>query len=242
MSTDRSNSYQRSGYGRRYPKKELEPLLLDGSASISSLHPCKDDPARVTLFVDRRRLGRILLDTKGDHQLKVGTPWTEDLAETLHDELAQGNAYRAGIRILVKRAKSGKELGRKLKEYGYERDAIEWTIDRLTELQVLDDENYARMVVRNQLARKPAGRRLLEGKLREKGIETSLITLVLDEALEERDTLADARKLAQSAARSISDRHEPEVRIRRITGRLARRGFDFDVIRKVVDELKLKST
>lgn len=239
MSTERSNSYHRGRYGSRYPKKELEPLLLDGSALISSLHPCKDDPARVTLFVSRRRLGRILLDTKGDHQLQVGTPWTEELAEKLHDELAQGNAYRAGIRILTKRAKSGKELGRKLKQYGYEPDAIEWTIHRLTELQVLDDENYARMVVRSQLARKPAGRRLLEGKLREKGIETNLISLVLDEALEDRDTLEDARKLAQAAARSISDRHEPDVRKRRITGRLARRGFDFDIIRKVIDELKL---
>lgn len=238
------STYPRNSYGarNRYRKKEIEPLPLDGSALISSLHPCKDDPARVTLFVDRRRIGRILLDTKGDHRLEVGTPWTESLAATLGDELSRGNAYRAGIRILTKRAKSGKELGRKLKEYGYEPAAIEWTIERLTELQVLDDENYARMVVRNQLARKPAGRRLLVGKLREKGIESSLIDSVLDEALEDRDTLADARKLAQSAARSISDRHEPEVRIRRITGRLARRGFDFDVIRKVVDELKLRST
>jgi regulatory protein len=238
MSTYRRNSYGNRG---RYPKKDLEPLLLDGSAHITSLHPCKDDPARVTLFVDRRRLGRILLDTKGDQKLEVGTPWTEDLAATLADELARGNAYRAGIRILTKRAKSGKELGRKLKEYGYEPEAIAWTIERLTELQVLDDENYARMVVRSQLSRKPAGRRLLEGKLREKGIEGGIVSMVLDEALEERDVVADARKLAQSAARSISDRHEPEVRIRRITGRLARRGFDFDVIRKVVDELKLRS-
>jgi len=229
-----------SQYRRRGSQKPLEPLLLDGSASVSSLHPCKDDPARVTLFVDRRRLGRITLETKADHQIEVGTPWTKDLSASLVEELARGNAYRAGIRILTKRAKSGKELGRKLKEYGYEPAAIEWTVDRLTDLQVLDDTNYARMVVRNQLARKPAGRRLLEGKLREKGIETTIVNLVLDEALEDRDIVGDARKLAQSAARSISDRYEPEVRVRRITGRLARRGFDFDIIRKVVDELKLK--
>jgi len=239
MSSSSGKPYSKRGYGNRYPKKPLDPLPLDGSASITSLHPCKDDPARVTLFVNRRRLGRILLDTKADHQLKIDTPWTQDLADALNDELAQGNAYRAGIRILTKRAKSAKELARKLKEYGYEPNAIAWTVERLTELQVLDDENYARMVVRAQLARKPAGRRLLSGKLYEKGIDSSLIDLVLDEALEERDTMADARKLAQSAARSISDRHEPDVRKRRITARLARRGFDFDVIRKAVDELKL---
>lgn len=95
------------------------------------------------------------------------------------------------------------------------------------------------MVVRSQLSRKPAGRRLLAGKLREKGIEQSIIDTVLDEALEDRDPIEDARKLAGQAARSISDRHEAGVRKRRITGRLARRGFDFDVIRKVVDELDL---
>jgi regulatory protein len=226
---------------RRTRTKEPEPLPLDGSAKISAMRPCRDDPARVTLFVDRRRLGRITLDSKGDHHIEVGTPWTETLSMALADELAQGNAYRAAIRILTKRAKSGRELGRKLKEYGYEPDAIEWAIERLTELQVLDDEQYARVVVRNQLARKPAGRRLLAGKLREKGIEGGIINQVLDEALDERDPVADARKLAQSAARSISDRHAPDVRIRRITGRLARRGFDFDVIRTVVDELDLKS-
>ena len=229
-----SNRYRRSA-----SKKSLEPLPLDGSARITSLHPCKDDPARVTLFVDRRRLGRISLDTKADLKLAVDTPWTQDLAEALAEELDRGNAYRAAIRILTKRAKSAKELGRKLKEYGYTTEAIQWSTERLIELQVLNDENYARMVVRNQLARKPAGRRLLVGKLREKGIESSIIDLVLDEALEERDPLADARKLAQSAARSISDRYEPEVRKRRITGRLARRGFDFDTIRVVVDELDL---
>ena len=224
---------------RRAPKKELEPLPLDGSATITAMRPCRDDPARVTLFVNRRRLGRITIETKTDQRLEVDTPWTQSLADALCDELAQGNAYRAAINILTKRAKSSVELGRKLKEYGHEQAAIEWATARLIELQVLNDEAYARVVVRNQLARKPAGRRLLTGKLREKGIESEIINRVLDELLEDRDMLGDARKLAAQAARSISDRHEPEVRKRRITGRLARRGFDFDTIRKVVDELDL---
>jgi regulatory protein len=159
--------------------------------------------------------------------------------DALREELDRGNAYRAAVRILTKRAKSSGELRRKLREYKYESDAIEWSIGRLTELGVLNDEEYARMVVRSQLSRRPAGRRLLSGKLREKGIEQSIADRVLEEMLEDRDSLADARKLAQQAARSISDRHDREVRVRRITGRLARRGFDFDVIRRVMDELDL---
>ena len=222
-----------------YPKPEPEPIPLDGSARITSIRPCRDDPARVTLQVNRRRIGRVLIETKAEHGLEVGTVWTEALAEALGEELNRGNAYRAAVRILTKRAKSSGELRRKLREYKYESDAIEWAIDRLLELSVLDDEAYAAMVVRSQLIRKPAGRRLLSGKLRDKGIEQGIIDRVLDEALNDRDPVEDARKLAQQAARSISDRHEPEVRIRRITGRLARRGFDFDVIRRVVGELEL---
>ncbi len=215
------------------------PIPLDGTASITSLRGCPDDPARVSIRVNRQRVGRVLIETKVEHALEVGTIWDERLAMALAEELNRGNAYRAAVRILTKRAKSSGELRRKLREYKYESDAAEWAIGRLVELGVLNDEEYARMVVRSQLSRKPAGRRLLSGKLREKGIEQNLIDRVLDEALEDRDTLADARKLAQQAARSISERHPSEVRVRRITGRLARRGFDFDVIRKVVDELKL---
>tara|TARA_A100000171_G_scaffold2906_1_gene2592 strand:+ start:7046 stop:7735 length:690 start_codon:yes stop_codon:yes gene_type:complete len=223
----------------RKPRPEPEPIPLDGSASITSIRACPDDPVRVSLRVSKQQVGRVLLETKVKHRLEVGTPWTEELAEALRTELDQGNAYRAAVRILTKRAKSSGELRRKLREYKYEADAIEWSIERLIELGILNDEEYARMVVRSQLSRKPAGRRLLSGKLREKGINQSISDRVLDEMLEDRDTLDDARKLAQQAARSISDRHDRDVRVRRISGRLARRGFDFDVIRKVVDELDL---
>lgn len=223
----------------RYPKPPPEPIPLDGSASITSIRACPDDPARVSIRVNRQRVGRVLIETRAGHGLEVGTAWTAQLAHALREELEQGNAYRAAVRILTKRAKSSGELRRKLREYGHGADAIDWTLARLAELGVLDDEQYAHMVVRSQLSRKPAGRRLLAGKLREKGIEQSIIDRVLDEQLGDRDLLGDARKLARQAARTISDRHESEVRKRRITGRLARRGFDFDVIRTVVDELDL---
>ena len=218
---------------------EPEPIPLDGSATITSIRACADDPARVSLCVNHQRVGRVLLNTKLELKLEVGTPWTAPLAEALREELDRGNAYRAAVRILTKRAKSSGELRRKLREYRYESEAIEWSITRLTELGILNDEEYARTVVRSQLSRKPAGRRLLAGKLREKGIDQATTDLVLDEMLEDRDTIADARKLAQQAARSISVRYERDIRVRRISGRLARRGFDFDVIRKVVDELDL---
>lgn len=223
----------------RKSRPETEPIPLDGSASITSIRVCPDDPVRVSLRVSKQQVGRVLHETKVKHRLEVGTPWTEELAEALRTELDQGNAYRAAVRILTKRAKSSGELRRKLREYKYDTDAIDWSIERLLDLGILNDEEYARMVVRSQLSRKPAGRRLLSGKLREKGINQSISDRILDEMLEDRDTLDDARKLAQQAARSISGRHDRDVRIRRISGRLARRGFDFDVIRKVVDELDL---
>ena len=223
--------------GRR--KQPPEPLPLDGSVSITSLRGCSDDPARVNLCVNRRLLGRILIETMSDHGLSVGDAWTAELDSSLSEELERGNAYRAGLRVLSKRAKSAMLLERKLREFGYQRDAIDWSINRLIEFGFLDDEKYAEMLVRSVLLGKPAGRRLLEGKLRQAGIEQGIITRVLDEMLEDRDPLDDARKLGARAARSISERYEPEVRRRRIAGRLARRGFAYPVIRAVLEELKI---
>ena len=224
---------------RRYARsKPKEPIPLDGSAAISSMRICSDDPARISLCVNRQHVGRLLIETKAKHELQVGTPWTGELAAELKPELDRGNAFRAAVRILTKRAKSGEELRRKLREYKYEPEGIEWSINRLTELGILNDEEYARAVVRSQLRRKPAGRRFLSGKLREKGIHPSVSDVVLDELLEERDPYEDALEIAQKASRTISAKLEPEVRHRRISGRLARRGFDFDVIRRVLEELE----
>ncbi|MDF1870435.1 MAG: RecX family transcriptional regulator, partial [Phycisphaerales bacterium] len=74
-------------------------------------------------------------------------------------------------------------------------------------------------------------------KLRQKGIDQSIIAQTLDEELKDHDPYQDALTLARRSARSLASR-EPEVRQRRLIGRLARRGFDHDIVRRVVKQIE----
>jgi len=53
---------------------------------------------------------------------------------------------------------------------------------------------------------------------------------------ESTDSLAIARKLAQKKAASLR-RLDPMVARRRLAGMLARRGFEYDVVKPVIDEV-----
>lgn len=219
------------------PQVNLKRLTSDGSEKITGLPICRDDPARVTVIVSSKRIGRILIETKTKHKLTKGTRWTIELQDALHEELTRQNALRSAMRMLTLSARSKVDLERSLIGRSHPREAAVWAVEKMDAMGALDDELFAAALVRRELVRKPAGRRLLESKLRAKGVSDEITRRVIDEALEERDPYEDAMKIAVRAARAMSDTLEQEKKYRRLTGKLARRGFDADVVRRVVREV-----
>jgi regulatory protein len=225
------------GYRKNFKARKPIPsdIPTDGSASITSLRPCTDQPDQLSVRVDRVLMGRISISTKSKHRLQIGDAWTEDLASLLHTELSRSRAYRSATRMLGARAKSAQDLKRALQRKGNDPEAIDYAIHRLTELGILNDREYAGMKARSIIRSKPAGRRFIEAKLREKGIESSIIRETLDEELEDSDPKAEALNLARRMHRSLASNPDPEVRKRRLIGRLSRRGFDHDAVRRAVE-------
>lgn len=116
------------------------------------------------------------------------------------------------------------------KEYG-EAD-VDATIERLTELGLLDDRRYAQRFVETRLATKPISRRHLFEQLKGHGLSDADI----DEALalvEEETERENALAVAQKFARQFSAL-EPEKRRERVLLRLQARGFSYDVARRAV--------
>ena len=225
-------------YSKRLPPQvNLKRLANDGSEKITGLPICRDDPARVTVIVSSKRIGRILIETKNKHKLVKGMRWTLELHEALFEELSRQNALRSALRMLTLSARSRIDLERSLIGRSHPRDAAVWAVEKMDAMGALDDELFAAGLVRRELIRKPAGRRLLESKLRAKGVSDEITRRVIDEALDERDPYEDAMKIAVRAARAMSNTLEREKKYRRLTGKLARRGFDADIVRRVVDEV-----
>jgi len=225
---------------RAYRSRKPTPseIPTDGTAVITSLRACSDQPDQLTVRVNRCLMGRISFSTKARHRLAIDTPWTQELSQELHTELTRSRAYLSAARMLGARAKSAFELKQSLRRKGNDPEAIDWAVNRLLELGLINDTEYATMAARSIIRAKPAGRRFIEAKLRTKGIDRQIITETLDEQLENRDPYEDALKLAERMSRSLTQTLEPEVRKRRLAGRLARRGFEFDVVRRVVETIE----
>lgn len=141
--------------------------------------------------------------------------------------------YAYGLRLLSYRARSEREVVDRFRQRGAEADAIASVVDRLRVGGLLDDEEFAHAWVESRRRAAPRGNRLLQQELVRKGVARPHIEAALSE---ETDTLALARAAASKKARSLADAAE-EVFVRRLTDFLLRRGFDYDVVPKVVREL-----
>lgn len=222
---------------RHRGKRTADDVPADGSVRVSSLRPCRDDPSRVSVRVDGVLMGRLDRETCTDAGLESGVPWTHTLDERLGPLLARSRVLRGATRLLAARDRSSAELARALSRRGHTRDQIDWAIERLRERGVLDDASYAARRARSLAASKPMGRRYMESKLRQRGLGDAEIRPAVEEALEGVDMEESALRLARRAAASMPNSLEHASRIRRLSGRLARRGFEPDLVRRVVDEV-----
>lgn len=144
------------------------------------------------------------------------------------EDRARGSA----LSLLAARPYSRADIAGRLTRKGFEADTIERVLDALERVDLLNDRALAGAMVRSELSRKPAGRRLLETKLRQKGVPAEVAADEIRAGLADRDAAADCEALLRRRARSFSDDIEPAAAMRRLLGLAARRGFESDVARE----------
>jgi len=135
-------------------------------------------------------------------------------------------------KLLSRRAYTRLGMARKLAGKG-EPENAEIVLDRLTESGYLDDRAFAQNYIQSRFASHPSGRRLLEMKLRAKGIPTTAIREALDEIEPEAEE-AVAQNLAKKKAATLKNL-KPTARKKRIFQFLINRGFSPKIAGKFSD-------
>jgi regulatory protein len=155
----------------------------------------------------------------------------------------------AAVRFLEARPRSVAEVRRRLRGSGYPPPLIDAAVARLEELGFLDDETFARSWVESRDRARPRGERALRSELLGKGIDRTVVDLVLAERRGEGEPRTDgaeapvdvdetaARWLIARHARSLGRVTDPRVRRQRAYALLARNGFDPDVAGRVAHDL-----
>jgi regulatory protein len=187
---------------------------------------------RARVFVDGEFWAEIDADVAAERGLCEGVALSlEELSEArVAGERAL--AMNRALRLLGYRARSEKELRDRLRRYGYGEETVGSVVGRLKELGYLDDEEFARLAVREK-ARQYGPRRVL-GELRKSGVEAQLAQDVVGEEFAGRSELEEA----SSAAARRYNRGGSSAEARRVYGFLMRRGYSAEVCAEVAREYR----
>jgi len=141
------------------------------------------------------------------------------------------------LRLLTDRARSRAELAERLAKKGYSAEIAERVLDRLTEVGLVNDADFAQQWVHSRHTYSGKGKRALALELRRKGIGQDDAAEALAQ-IDSEDERARATELVAKKLRTVSA-DDRDRAVRRLVSMLARRGFPqgmaFEVVKEQLD-------
>lgn len=202
---------------------------------ITDIQVQKKHPSRRSIFLDGKFFCGVSDEVAVKFHLKCGMEIDEDeLKELLYaEEFSKAKNYT--YRILARRMYTTKEIRNKLVERGYVDEVIQDAIATLERYGYLNDRTYAEEWIQSRMRSKPKGKIALRQELERKGIEKSIIEGALSRAFDESKEADMALELARRKVRSYSG-DDPAAVKRKLQGFLLRRGFDYEMVRDVIEQ------
>ncbi|HEY7756560.1 MAG TPA: regulatory protein RecX [Actinomycetota bacterium] len=138
--------------------------------------------------------------------------------------------HERALRLLSVRPRSRRELERRLVRAGFEPTEVREELERLEAVGLVDDRAFAQQVLEHELAVRGSGRRAIVSRLAAKGVDRATIESTLADLPAEADE-DRAGELALGRLPRLAGLPREQA-YARLTGFLARRGYDADVARR----------
>jgi regulatory protein len=200
---------------------------------ITGIVPSPDKPGHVVILVDGVPFATV------PEQAAAGlTPGQESpgaAADPRKAREAAEKTYERALRLLSFRARSARELEKRLIEKGEPREHVTTAIERLTSSGLLDDARFAEAKARSGIVGKPRSRRRIEQDLARKGVSRDVADAAIRQVMTEEgtDESAVAERAARKKLRSLSGLAPAEQR-QKLYAFLARQGYSPDVARRAL--------
>lgn len=143
--------------------------------------------------------------------------------------------YTLAVLALTRRPRSEKELRDTLTKKKAPEEIIQRVLQTLREQQFVNDEEFARWWVEQRTRFRPKSDRVIKFELRQKGINDEIVEHVFSQR--------GTAELDSTKAKELVERRLPrmaalskEEQYQKLAGFLARRGFDWDTIKKTLQK------
>lgn len=144
----------------------------------------------------------------------------------------EAQAKDACLRLLTDRARSRSELEKKLISRGFETEIITRALDRLQEIGLIDDADFANQWVHSRHTYSGKGKKALAVELRLKGVDQDIAS----EALSQIDSADERERAAELVRRKLRNKpvEDRDKVMRRLVAMLARKGYSAGMSYEVV--------
>ena len=202
---------------------------------ITSLQPQANNAERTSIFVDGRFFMGVSTLIVLKMELRINQVLSPAQVKQLEQEEALQKAVDRGMNFLSFRPRSREEVRRYLKRKETPAELIDMVIERLTQMDLINDETFAEFWIESRERFRPKGAQAIKSELKMKGIKREVIDEVVTGEQDEDLALRAGRKKAESLLRQPEMDH---TTFRTKLGPfLQRRGFSYAVTKHAVQQL-----
>ncbi len=230
---------------KKIKNSSKEATFKDGFFIITDIKQAVKNQNRANIFVNGKYRFSLDIFQLTQLNIKVGSKFTKTEIENLEQQSEFGKLYALALNYCLMRPHSKKEisdylwkktLNRKLKnrktgefyeKKGVSKISVEQVLNRLIEKKYIDDEKFAKFWVENRNQRKGSSIKKLKSELFSKGVSSDIIEQVLSES--NRNDEDEIQKIIAKKAKKYTDEQK-------LIAYLARQGFSFDEIKKVISK------
>ena len=187
---------------------------------------------RANIYLDGRFFCGMQSVTVVSNHLAVGTEISEEELGEIQRQSETNVAFDKCVAKLSVRMRSKKELTNFLKEKGFLPEVIQECMKKLEEYGYVNDLEFAKELVRSYPS---LGRKMLQQKLSQKGVDVETIS----QALSQLDGETQKETAIVVAKKFIKSRSNAKNLREKLMRHLAYKGFDYEIICFVLDDLAL---
>ncbi len=176
--------------------------------------------------------------------LDSGLRKNDEIDEKQKEELIRKNSFfeikNAAFRFLSRRLHSARELHIKLTQKKFDKELIDLVISDLSEKKYLDDYEFMEKYISEKLLNKKVGSNKIKAELLRKGIDREVIESVLTKYSDSPVIFSNALEIAKKKLDRYRQKGtDDRVISQKIYHYLQSKGYQYDIISRVINQLKI---
>ncbi|MGL4911393.1 MAG: recombination regulator RecX [Romboutsia sp.] len=203
-------------------------------AIITKIESQKKSAERVNIYVDDEFFIAIFAELVYTFNLKKGMTIEEDKLKNLLKDEMYLKAKNKALNILSKADQSEKKIKEKLSA-DYEEDTIDSVLEFLRQNKFIDDQLLANKIVNTNVNLNRCGKNRIKQNLYNKGIDKNSISEAIED-IDDDTEFENAMYLAKKRYSRVKNEDKRKI-YQKISQHLAYKGFNYDIIKKVLDKL-----